>query len=510
MKSEPIKILMVDDTAENLVALGGSAGGLLIGAVANMAPQLFAGFLAQVPFVDPLTTILDPSLPLTVTEWDEWGNPLADSDVYYYMKSYSPYENVSAKDYPPILAMTSLNDTRVYYVEPAKWVAALRHSQVDPVNDAAKVAQLGGEGVGLLRSEFLFMERRDAPTEDEQFETYRSIVQAVGSDHPIIIRTLDVGGDKPLSYLPIPKEDNPFLGEFYKEKPGSALRAQMYFLFERQKRLREALAAESPAPLLSDFLVEKDRIFVSSLSANRYYEDILDYLAKHRYATRDTLYKALHRTRSKYAGGSFSAVLQELVDVGFIERYAPVTVKNPRTSRIARYGIADEYLHFYYRFIEPKLAAIDAGKFVKNPAAAVNPQDFSKLMGFSFERWCRRNEALIAEKMKFGGIVDYVHGAWFGKSDAEADGAQIDLMYIRKDAKIIVCEIKYNNDTPITRKVIGQVQEKVESFIEHNPRYRRHTFETALITAEPAPDKLAAEGFFTYLIDGKQLFTEPS
>jgi len=258
------------------------------------------------------------------------------------------------------------------------------------------------------------------------------------------------------------------------------------------------------------FRMEKDRIFVSSLSANRYYEDILDYLAKHRYATRDTLYKALHRTRSKYAGGSFSAVLQELVDVGFIERYAPVTVKNPRTSRIARYGIADEYLHFYYRFIEPKLAAIDAGKFVKNPAAAVNPQDFSKLMGFSFARWCRRNEALIAEKMKFGGIVDYVHGAWFGKSDAEADGAQIDLMYIRKDAKIIVCEIKYNNDTPITRKVIGQVQEKVESFIEHNPRYRRHTFETALITAEPAPDKLAAEGFFTYLIDGKQLFTEPS
>ncbi|MCH2221475.1 MAG: prolyl oligopeptidase family serine peptidase, partial [Dechloromonas sp.] len=87
--------------------------------------------------VDPLTTILDPSLPLTVTEWDEWGNPLADSDVYAYMKSYSPYENVQTKRYPAILAMTSLNDTRVYYVEPAKWVAALRHatngSQGSPV-----------------------------------------------------------------------------------------------------------------------------------------------------------------------------------------------------------------------------------------------------------------------------------------------------------------------------------------------------------------------------------------
>ncbi|MBS1691979.1 MAG: S9 family peptidase [Actinobacteria bacterium] len=112
-----------------LVALGGSAGGLLMGAVANMAPHLFAGILAQVPFVDPLTTILDPSLPLTVTEWDEWGNPLEDKDVYDYMKSYSPYENVAAVEYPAILAMTSLNDTRVYYVEPAKWVAALRHTQ---------------------------------------------------------------------------------------------------------------------------------------------------------------------------------------------------------------------------------------------------------------------------------------------------------------------------------------------------------------------------------------------
>ncbi|KZS59690.1 S9 family peptidase [Mycobacterium pseudokansasii] len=116
---------------EQLVALGGSAGGLLVGAVANMAPELFAGILAQVPFVDPLTTILDPSLPLTVTEWDEWGNPLNDSDVYAYMKSYSPYENVAAKRYPAILAMTSLNDTRVYYVEPAKWVAALRHANTD-------------------------------------------------------------------------------------------------------------------------------------------------------------------------------------------------------------------------------------------------------------------------------------------------------------------------------------------------------------------------------------------
>ncbi|MDX1890059.1 S9 family peptidase [Mycolicibacterium sp. 050158] len=131
---------------ENLVAMGGSAGGLLMGAVANMAPDLFAGILAQVPFVDALTTILDPSLPLTVTEWDEWGNPLANEDVYHYMKSYTPYENVDAKDYPAILAMTSLNDTRVFYVEPAKWVAALRHQKTDDHPVLLKTEMTAGHG----------------------------------------------------------------------------------------------------------------------------------------------------------------------------------------------------------------------------------------------------------------------------------------------------------------------------------------------------------------------------
>ncbi|RIV38830.1 S9 family peptidase [Micromonospora radicis] len=111
---------------DRLVARGGSAGGLLMGAVANLAPDAFTGIVAQVPFVDALSTILDPSLPLTVTEWEEWGNPLADPEVYAYMKSYTPYENVAALDYPAILAMTSLNDTRVLYHEPAKWIARLR------------------------------------------------------------------------------------------------------------------------------------------------------------------------------------------------------------------------------------------------------------------------------------------------------------------------------------------------------------------------------------------------
>jgi len=129
---------------DRLVAQGGSAGGLLMGAVANIAPKYFSGILAEVPFVDPLTSILDPSLPLTVIEWDEWGNPLDDEEVYHYMKSYSPIENVHEMHYPPILAITSLNDTRVLYVEPAKWVAKLREVGADPLLKIEMAAGHGG------------------------------------------------------------------------------------------------------------------------------------------------------------------------------------------------------------------------------------------------------------------------------------------------------------------------------------------------------------------------------
>ncbi len=105
---------------------GGSAGGLLVGAVVNQAPELFRVAHASVPFVDALNTILRPELPLTIGEWEEWGNPIEDPEVYACMKAYTPYENVTARDYPAILATTSLHDTRVFFTEPAKWVARLR------------------------------------------------------------------------------------------------------------------------------------------------------------------------------------------------------------------------------------------------------------------------------------------------------------------------------------------------------------------------------------------------
>jgi oligopeptidase B len=113
---------------DRLSAEGRSAGGLLMGAIANLAPERFRAIIAGVPFVDALTTILDPSLPLTVGEWEEWGDPLHDPEVYDYMASYTPYENVREVEYPAIFASTSLNDTRVFFVEPAKWIARLRET----------------------------------------------------------------------------------------------------------------------------------------------------------------------------------------------------------------------------------------------------------------------------------------------------------------------------------------------------------------------------------------------
>jgi oligopeptidase B len=110
--------------------MGGSAGGLLMGVIVNMAPELWHGIVAQVPFVDVVNTMLDESIPLTTNEFDEWGNP-KNKDAYIFMKSYSPYENIEKKNYPNMLVTTGLHDSQVQYFEPAKWVAKLREMKTD-------------------------------------------------------------------------------------------------------------------------------------------------------------------------------------------------------------------------------------------------------------------------------------------------------------------------------------------------------------------------------------------
>jgi oligopeptidase B len=134
-------------TSKNrLVITGGSAGGLLMGAVTNMRPDLFKAVVAYVPFVDVVNTELDDTLPLTAGEWEEWGNPVKSKENFLYMLSYSPYDNVAAKDYPAMLVKTSLNDSQVLFHEPAKWVAKLRATKTDKNPLLLKVNMGAGHG----------------------------------------------------------------------------------------------------------------------------------------------------------------------------------------------------------------------------------------------------------------------------------------------------------------------------------------------------------------------------
>jgi oligopeptidase B len=130
---------------EKLAIEGGSAGGLLMGAVVNMRPDLFHAVITRVPFVDVINTMLDDSLPLTVTEFEEWGNP-KNSTEYAYMRSYSPYDNLAPKAYPTMLVKTSFNDSQVMYWEPAKYVARLRAVKTDQNPLVFKINMAGGHG----------------------------------------------------------------------------------------------------------------------------------------------------------------------------------------------------------------------------------------------------------------------------------------------------------------------------------------------------------------------------
>ena len=138
----------------HLYAMGGSAGGLLMGAVVTMEPKLWNGVIAQVPFVDVITTMSDPTIPLTTNEYDEWGNP-ANKDAYFYMKSYSPYDNVAAKEYPNLLVTTGLHDSQVQYFEPAKWVARLRKLKTDKNVLLLKTNMEAGHGGASGRFDYL-------------------------------------------------------------------------------------------------------------------------------------------------------------------------------------------------------------------------------------------------------------------------------------------------------------------------------------------------------------------
>ncbi len=138
-----------------IVASGGSAGGMLMGAIANMRPDLWAGVIGAVPFIDVLNTMSDTTLPLTPPEWPEWGNPLEDAEAYDYIASYSPYDNIAALPYPPVLATGGLSDTRVTYWEPMKWIARLRARSTSDAPMLLKINMDAGHGGASGRFDFL-------------------------------------------------------------------------------------------------------------------------------------------------------------------------------------------------------------------------------------------------------------------------------------------------------------------------------------------------------------------
>lgn len=154
-----------------IIAQGGSAGGLLMGVIANMRPDLYRGIVAEVPFVDVVTSMLDTNLPLTAGEFEEWGNP-QDSVYYFYMKSYSPYDQVKAQEYPSMLITTSYNDSQVQYFEPTKWVAKLRATKTDDNLLLFKIDMDSGHGGASGRFKYI---------KDQAF-TYAYILKTVGID----------------------------------------------------------------------------------------------------------------------------------------------------------------------------------------------------------------------------------------------------------------------------------------------------------------------------------------
>ncbi|MBN1674018.1 MAG: AAA family ATPase [Kiritimatiellae bacterium] len=229
----------------------------------------------------------------------------------------------------------------------------------------------------------------------------------------------------------------------------------------------------------SFFSREQARIFVSSLSWNPRYRAIIEYLSRTRYAVRDQIRTAV----GMGSGGSLSALLTDLQQCGFVEKYTPLYLG--QDSLAARYCISDAYLQFYHRFVAPLLARIDAGDFLDDPLRPLNMMSFRQSLGFAFERWCRRHSHLVARILGFDRI-EYVSGAFFNRATAASDqGFQIDLAFIRRDSRVVICEVKYT-ESSVDAGTVADVERRIRRFQNAYSKCRNYTFETALVTTEDA------------------------
>ncbi|MFC1586040.1 ATP-binding protein [Fibrobacterota bacterium] len=250
------------------------------------------------------------------------------------------------------------------------------------------------------------------------------------------------------------------------------------------------------------FYHEARRIFVSSLSENKHYRAIVEYLSKIPHAARKDIQSFLKLK----SGGTLTTMLDDLENLGFIEKYVPVHLEE--NSLVARYAVSDEYLNFYYKFIRPAGKKIEGGKFNANPMAGLPASRFQKSLGFCFERWCMKNSGLFAGILGFDKI-EYRAGAYFNRQAMKKEpGFQIDLMYVRADHKILICEIKHYYQPADAGKIYRETARKRDLFFLTSNKYRNYTCELVLITTEglKSRDKENQREYFDHVITYDEIF----
>jgi len=243
------------------------------------------------------------------------------------------------------------------------------------------------------------------------------------------------------------------------------------------------------------FAQEHNKIFTSSLAQNKHYKRIIAFLSKRRFAVRSELSEFL----KIHSGGSLTELLNDLEVCGFIDCYSPYDAGE--NSYLTRYCISDQYLQFYFHCIKPKIKSIENNDFSSNPISAINHASYMKWLGFSFERFCRKQHRLIAKILGFS-AVQYHSGAYFNRTTENKEpGYQIDLLFDRADHVVTICEIKYTEG-----KVSVSVIEEFEGKLALFQNKKNRSIHKVLITAAEVTDELKNRHYFDRIILLADLF----
>lgn len=238
----------------------------------------------------------------------------------------------------------------------------------------------------------------------------------------------------------------------------------------------------------SFFATEFDKVFVSSFGNNPAYRQIVGILGSRGQATREEISKAVE-TKS---GGTLTNMLLDLEECGFIKRIVPLD--KPQESLLSYYQIRDPYLHFFFRFIQPRLSAIQNGDHQRYPQRALDTRSYRQWLGTAFERFCRGKAMHIADKLGFS-AVDFRSGTYFRRGNIQTPGAQVDLLFQRADRVFTICEIKYQ-DAPIGIESIEEVERKIQSL----PLSKSRSIQKVLISASGVTQGLLRRAYFDRIL----------